>query len=364
MLIGVVAIARRRPRRGGAPAARCSAVIGARAPRSRAPSHGDHDLDGGGGGIRRKSGLINDQAGRHAVDAGAGGRSRAGPGPAAGSACRACTCRPAAAASDGEIELVAISREDLRRAARAVGATPEAVRGDRGAVRKLSARAPCSLAALTAGQVGVLVPLLAALRSWIRASPATMSSADVRAPAPGGAAAGYSPRRCCRRRLAAGGRSASLRVRRLRGRAPQRPAADAPRPDRAARATVAVARVRAVLVVEGALRRPFRLATLRMEVIGHARSRAAAQALYPLLRRAEVRAFLDRAPARTGRRPRRARCRRPRRALRRCVLPPAARRPRGPRRRAWRAHRPGGCSRRAPAGALLACCDAGRRAGG
>ena len=58
-------------------------------------------------------------------------------------------------------------------------------------------------------------------------------------------------------------------------------------------ATVPVARVRAVAAVEGVLRLPFRLAALRMEVIGHAKEQAAAQALFPLLRRDEVRPFLD-----------------------------------------------------------------------
>ena len=58
-------------------------------------------------------------------------------------------------------------------------------------------------------------------------------------------------------------------------------------------ATVPVERVRAVEAVEGVLRLPFRLAALRMEVIGHAKEQAAAQALFPLLRRDEVRPFLD-----------------------------------------------------------------------
>jgi len=51
--------------------------------------------------------------------------------------------------------------------------------------------------------------------------------------------------------------------------------------------------VRAVEVVEGVLRLPFRLVALRMEVIGHAKEPAAAQTLFPLLRRDEVRPFLD-----------------------------------------------------------------------
>jgi putative membrane protein len=58
-------------------------------------------------------------------------------------------------------------------------------------------------------------------------------------------------------------------------------------------ATVPVERVRAVAVVEGALRLPFGFASLRMEVIGHAKEAAAAQTLFPLLRRDEVRPFLE-----------------------------------------------------------------------
>jgi putative membrane protein len=87
-------------------------------------------------------------------------------------------------------------------------------------------------------------------------------------------------------------------------------------------ATVPVERVRAVVVVEGVLRRPFGLASLRVEVIGHAKEASAAQALFPLLRRGEVRPFLDEllpelADAVDDLAPL------PGRALRRYVLPPA-----------------------------------------
>jgi putative membrane protein len=88
-------------------------------------------------------------------------------------------------------------------------------------------------------------------------------------------------------------------------------------------ATVPVARVQAVRVVEGWLRRPFGLATVRAEVAGYAKEAAAAQTLFPLLRRAEVQPFLaallpelaDGIDGLDGA---------PRRALRRYVLPPAA----------------------------------------
>ena len=88
-------------------------------------------------------------------------------------------------------------------------------------------------------------------------------------------------------------------------------------------ATVPVARVQAVRVVEGVLRRPFGLATVRAEVAGYAKEAAAAQTLFPLLRRGEVEPFLaailpELADGIDGLdRP-------PRRALRRYVLPPAA----------------------------------------
>ena len=53
-----------------------------------------------------------------------------------------------------------------------------------------------------------------------------------------------------------------------------------------------VRRVHAVRVVEGVLRRPFGLAALRVEVAGYAEEAAAARTLFPLLRSAEVEPFL------------------------------------------------------------------------
>jgi putative membrane protein len=88
-------------------------------------------------------------------------------------------------------------------------------------------------------------------------------------------------------------------------------------------ATVPVARVQAVRVVEGLLRAPFGLATVRAEVAGYKREAAAAQTLFPLLRRTEVEPFLaellpelaDGIDGLHGA---------PRRALRRYALPPTA----------------------------------------
>jgi putative membrane protein len=59
-------------------------------------------------------------------------------------------------------------------------------------------------------------------------------------------------------------------------------------------ATIPVARVRAVRVVEGVLRRPFGLATLQMEVTGYAEEAAVARTLFPLLRTRSVFGALER----------------------------------------------------------------------
>jgi putative membrane protein len=58
-------------------------------------------------------------------------------------------------------------------------------------------------------------------------------------------------------------------------------------------ASVPVARIRAVRVVEGVLRRPFGLAALTVEVTGYAEEASAARTLFPLVRMREVRGFLD-----------------------------------------------------------------------
>ena len=130
-------------------------------------------------------------------------------------------------------------------------------------------------------------------------------------------------------------------------------------------ATVPVERVRAVEVVEGVLRLPFGLAALRMEVIGHAKEAAAAQTLFPLLRRDEVRGVPRRAAARAGRRPRRARAPA---GPRRPALRAAAGRARRPGRRAARvgvhAGRAVGAARRRCCSAATGCCATAPPAGG
>jgi putative membrane protein len=58
-------------------------------------------------------------------------------------------------------------------------------------------------------------------------------------------------------------------------------------------ATVPVPRVRAVRVVEGVFRRPFGLAALTVEVTGYAEEASAARTLFPLVRVKDVHAFLE-----------------------------------------------------------------------
>jgi len=58
-------------------------------------------------------------------------------------------------------------------------------------------------------------------------------------------------------------------------------------------ATVPVGRVRAVRVVEGVFRRPFGLCALTVEVLGYADEASAARTIFPLVRVREVRAFLE-----------------------------------------------------------------------
>lgn len=86
-------------------------------------------------------------------------------------------------------------------------------------------------------------------------------------------------------------------------------------------ATVPVARVQAVRVVEGVLRQPFGLASVRVEVAGYAQEMAAAQTLFPLLRTravpALVREMLPEMPHEMG-----PLTPAPRRSLRRYVLAP------------------------------------------
>jgi putative membrane protein len=224
----------------------------------------------------------------------------------------------------GEIVLEALGEEDVRalRALVAEGRPEAAGVEPRPAVERRLGRGQLLVAALTAGQIGVLLPVLAGA-AQLAESLAGDDPRSVRVEIDGvgqlllvaavllagawllsvlGAVVAFGG-------FTAGRDGDRLRIR--RGLVQRR------------EATIPVPRVRAVKVVEGLLRRPFGLATLRIEVIGHAKEPAAAQTLFPLLRLTEVRPFLDRmlpeladdlgdlAPP-------------PRRALLRYLLPPAA----------------------------------------
>ncbi len=87
-------------------------------------------------------------------------------------------------------------------------------------------------------------------------------------------------------------------------------------------ASVPVARVDGVAVVEGLLRAPFGLATVRLETAGYAKEQAAARTLFPLVRTRDVPALLaELVPGLDGSPP--ALQPPPARSLRRYVLPPA-----------------------------------------
>jgi putative membrane protein len=229
---------------------------------------------------------------------------------------------------EGEIMLPAVTPADvaaLRAAVDGRGGLREAPAPL--AERRLSGRDQL-LAALTAGQLGVILPLLAAvaqiaqevfgndLRStgeeglrfvpdsaleWIAAAAAVLALGWLVAIA--GAVltfAGFAVARDEHR----------LRVR--RGLFARR------------EATVPVARIQAVQLVEGVLRQPFGLAALRIEVAGYAAEEAAARTLFPLVRRAEADALLASLLPELAGAAGPALAPAPRRALRRYALPPAA----------------------------------------
>jgi putative membrane protein len=223
----------------------------------------------------------------------------------------------------GEIVLEAISDADLDGLRDLVAAPSAPADADAPAPRERRlSRSDLVLGALTAGQLGVILPVLAAAgqltqnvlgdetgrdavrlipraaHEWLLAGAALLVLAWLLSVAGALVAfAGFTVARDGDR----------LRIR--RGLLERR------------EATVPVERVRAVVVVEGLLRRPLRRASLRVEVIGHAKEEAAAQALFPLLRREEVRPFLDALLPELADDIDRLEPL-PRRALRRYVLPP------------------------------------------
>jgi putative membrane protein len=203
-----------------------------------------------------------------------------------------------------------------------VGGAPPPVDRATGPQRRLT-RADLVVGALTAGQIGVILPLLAGAAQLVQNVVGDQAESDAVRLIPHTASAWFAAGAVL---LAAAWLLSILgaligfagfsvtrdgdRLRIRRGLLEQR------------EATIPVDRIRAVTVVEGVLRRPLRLTALRLEVIGHAKEPAVAQALFPLLRRAEVRPFLDEllpelADDVDGL------AALPRRAARRYVLPPA-----------------------------------------
>ncbi|HTE60187.1 MAG TPA: PH domain-containing protein [Solirubrobacteraceae bacterium] len=231
---------------------------------------------------------------------------------------------------EGEITLPAVGPADVEliRAALRRRAAPAAATAGRAplAERRLGGRR-LLVGALTAGQVGVLLPLLAALpqlgeqlwgndiesagREGLRFVPDSMPEWIV-------AGVGLLLVAWLLSTAAAVLAFAGFTIARDEDRLRVRRGLLARR-----EATVPVARVQAVRVVEGLLRRPFGLATVHVEVAGYAKEAAAAQTLFPLLRRSEVEPFLaellpelaDGIDRLDGA---------PRRALRRYLLPPTA----------------------------------------
>ena len=198
---------------------------------------------------------------------------------------------------EGEIKLPAVAPGDverLRAAVQARAAGPTAPAPVVLAERRL-ARGRLAVAAFTAGQVGVLLPIVAGaaqLANELGASDPSTAREGLRlAPdSTGEWLLGALALLIVAWLLSAAGAVLSFagftltrepdRVRIRRGLLARR------------EATLPVGRIHAVRVVEGSLRRPFGLATLRAEVMGYKREAGAARTLFPLLRRAEVEPFL------------------------------------------------------------------------
>lgn len=226
----------------------------------------------------------------------------------------------------GEIVLRALAPADVARLRELLaGRRPQALPEQRPEApeRRLSRRM-LLVAALTSGQLGVILPLLAGFSQVID---------DLFGdPQEGGrAVAGALPDSAGEWALAAGGLLAAAWLLAALGTVVAfagfgvRREGDALRVRRGLlqrrEVTLRVPRVRAVRVVEGVLRQPFGLSTLRVEVVGYAKEATAARTLFPLLRTADVRTVLaellpELADDLDGLRPP------PPRALRRYLLPP------------------------------------------
>jgi putative membrane protein len=196
----------------------------------------------------------------------------------------------------GEISLPALTPdavEELRAARPGAAASGPDVDAPAGPTRRLAGR-ELAFAALTAGQLGIVVPVLAAGfqilqetfderrgEEAVRALPhSTMVIVLVIA----GIVVLAWVLSTIGAVIAFGGFTVSREGDRLRIRRGviQR-----------SEATVPVRRVRAVRVVEGVFRRPFGLAALTVEVTGYADEASAARTLFPLVRVRDVRPFLE-----------------------------------------------------------------------
>jgi putative membrane protein len=192
----------------------------------------------------------------------------------------------------GEIVLPALGAAAVQELRELVGAP--APMADEATRLRLGLRS-LLVAALTAGQLGVIVPVLAVGaqiaqqafeegngRDAVRALPDTMGEWVLAGGVLLGAAWALSV-------VGAGVAFAGFTVARDGDRLRIRRGLLSRR-----EATIPVARVRAVRVVEGVLRRPFGLATLQMEVTGYAQEASVARTLFPLLRTRSVFAVLER----------------------------------------------------------------------
>jgi putative membrane protein len=229
----------------------------------------------------------------------------------------------------GEVTLVAVGSDEAERLQALLHPAPRSDVGapaadapapPAGPSRRLSRRR-LAAAALTSGQLGLLVP--AAAGAYQLASDAGADPEDAVALAPHGALgwgvlavalllAGWLVAAAAVVSAFAGFavESDGERLRIRRGLVSRR------------YSSVPVARVQAVIVVEGLFRQPFGLAALRVEVAGYATEAPSARTLFPLLRRDEVEGFLAALlPELAGAEG--ALARPPRRAARRYVLPPA-----------------------------------------
>jgi putative membrane protein len=201
-----------------------------------------------------------------------------------------------AAGKGGEISLPALTPEavaELRAARPQAGSSATAEDAPDRPTRRISGR-DLAIAALTAGQLGIVLPVLAGAgqilqqtfseqrgEEAIRWLPHTATAIGVGAAALLVLAWLLSTLGAV---VAFGGFTVTRdgdRLRIRRGLVQRR------------EATVPVPRIRAVRMVEGIFRRPFGLAALTVEVTGYAEEASAARTLFPLVRIRDVEAFLE-----------------------------------------------------------------------